>query len=168
MLIKEEKNFLKTIPLSKKAEIKPFHPGIKVIARKLIKRIGIIAPNLDVKFIGASALGISGIGDIDLFVLCPIRQFKKYISVLTAEFGKPRHIAKTFIEWKFLRKGHDVELYLTGPRSGLVPKQMKLFQILKRNPHLCREYQKLKESYDGKSFRAYQKVKYEFYNRVLK
>lgn len=168
MLTKEQKNFLKTIPPSKKSEIKPFHPGTKVIARKLIKRIGVIAPNLDVKFIGASALGISGIGDIDLFILCPIRHFKKYIPVLTAEVGKPRHVAKTFIEWKFLRRRHDVELYLTGPRSGLVPEQIKLFQILKRNPRLRREYQKLKESYDGKSFRAYQKAKYEFYNRILK
>lgn len=168
MLTKDQKNFLKTISPSKRARIKPFHPKIKGIAQRLIRRINVIAPNLDVKFIGASALGISGIGDIDLFVLCPIRQFKKYIKALTAEFGKPRHIAKTFIEWKFLRKGHDVEIYLTGPRSGLVPKQMKLFQVLKCNAKLRREYQKLKESYDGKSFKAYQKAKYEFYNRILK
>lgn len=167
MLIKEQKKFLKTIPPSKKVRIEPFHPRAKGIARRLIKRIGVIAPNLEVKFIGASALGVSGVRDIDLFIICPRRHFKKYAPILTTELGKPRY-AKTFIEWKFSRDGYDVEAYLTGPRSGLVPEQIKLFRILKRNPRLRREYQKLKESYNGKSFRAYQKAKYEFYNRILK
>jgi len=167
MLTEEEKKFLKKIPYSKKVRIKPFNPKIRKIAEKPIKIIQKITPELEIKFMGASALGVAGQGDIDLYILCPSRDFQKYLPVLIDKFGEPKHITKTFIQWSFTKDAHDVELYLSDPTPESMRRQLKTFRILKNSPRLREEYQEIKESFDGKSYRAYQRKKYEFYNRIL-
>ena len=45
--------------------------------------------------------------------------------------------------------------------------QNDIFNILKTNPDILKEYEDLKISLNGQSFREYQRQKYKFYNRVL-
>ena len=46
-------------------------------------------------------------------------------------------------------------------------RQIKVFEILKSDEKLLKEYEELKLSFDGKSYKDYQRAKYEFYNKIL-
>lgn len=164
MLTKDEKDFLAKIPVSKKVEIKQFNSQAKKVGELVVSKIKKKLPNLKVLFMGAIALGIAGQNDIDIYVLSAPGDFDKYLPALKKFFGKPKKTYKTFIEWEFVEGGYQVELYLTE----LPERQIKVFEILKSDKKLLKEYEKLKLFFDGKSFRDYQKAKYEFYNKILR
>ncbi|MCL5010311.1 MAG: hypothetical protein M1289_01785 [Patescibacteria group bacterium] len=46
-------------------------------------------------------------------------------------------------------------------------RQIAVFEALSKNKSLRKKYEKLKESLKDKSFRKYQKNKYEFYHKLL-
>ncbi len=112
---------------------------------------------------GATALGIAGQNDIDIYIVSKPSKFGEYLPALKRLFGKPKSTHKTFIEWSFTKEGFKVEVYLTEPPK----RHVKIYKILKSNKKLLKEYEKLKLSFDGKSYRDYQKAKYEFYNHIL-
>lgn len=163
MLTKDEKDYLKKIPASKKASIKPFDQQAKKVGDSVVSKIKKALPKVKVLFMGSTALGIAGQNDIDIYVLSEPKDFDKYLPNLKKLFGAPKHIHKTFIEWKFDKSGYPVELYLTEPPE----KQIKVFEILKSNKKLLKRYENLKLKFNGKSFRDYQRAKYEFYNQIL-
>lgn len=164
MLTPGEIDYLNKIPNDKVIKIYPYNPKTTEIAQEIIKTIKQTYPNLVVKHMGASALKISGQNDIDIYTLSNSKDFDKYLSGLIKLFGEPLHKHKTFVEWKLKKSGFDVEFYLTEP-----PKEhIKIFELLKSNPNLLKEYENLKESMNGKSFKEYQEKKYEFYHIILK
>lgn len=167
MLTKDELDFLSKIPLDKKVHIFPFNPSATRTAESLIQSINKIYPNLEVKHMGASALGISGQNDIDIYAFSNPADFDKFLSGLTKLFGEPLHRHETFCEWKLKRDGFDIEFYLTAKDSETMQKQIKVFEALNNNKNLLKEYERLKESLNGKSFREYQERKYEFYHKML-
>lgn len=168
MLTKDEKDFLNKIPASKKVNIYPFHSKVKKTVRDLLASIKNVYPNLEVKHMGASALEISGQNDIDIYAFSNPVNFDKYLSGLIKLFGEPLHKHKTFIEWKFKKDNFYIEFYLTAKDSEKMKKQIAVFEILKNDEELLKEYEKLKESIDRKSFREYQEKKYEFYHKITK
>lgn len=167
MLTKDEKDFLNKIPADKKVYIHSFDPKAVKVAEDLIRSINNIHPNLEIKHLGASVLGISGQNDIDIYTFSNPKDFDKFLPGLAKLFGKPFYRHKTFIEWKFSKNGFDIEFYLTSPNSETMKRQIKVFEILKNNKDLLKEYEKLKKSMNGKSFREYQEKKYKFYHRIL-
>jgi len=163
MLTKEEKDYLKKVPASKKVSVKPFDPKAKKVGESIIAKIKKTLPKSKVLFMGATALGIAGQNDLDIYVLAKSRDFSKHLPKLKQLFGNPKNIHKTFVEWNFTENGYPVELYLTEPPE----RQIKVHKILKSNKKLLKEYEDLKLKYNGKSFRDYQKAKYEFYHTIL-
>lgn len=167
MLTNAEERYLLTIPKDKKVTIAPYSTKLSTIAESLINKVKVPFPELDVVFMGASGLGISGQGDIDLYALSPAINFQKYLPTLKQIFGNPEHEHKESVEWAFIIEGINVEFYLTDPQTESMKRQIKVFQILKKNNTLLDEYRILKEKMNGKSMREYQRRKYEFYNRIL-
>lgn len=167
MPTKDELDFLNKIPTDKKVYIYPFDPKVVGVAKNLIRSINNLYPDLEVKHMGASALGISGQREVDIYVFSDPNDFNRFLLGLTKLFGEPLHKHETFCEWKFKRDGFDIEFYLTAKDSETMQKQIAVFEILKNNKDLLKEYEKLKEKLNGKSFREYQKRKYEFYHRIL-
>ena len=45
--------------------------------------------------------------------------------------------------------------------------QMAVFKILKNDKEFLKKYESLKVSMNGKSFKEYQRKKYEFFNKIL-
>jgi len=163
MLTPDEIDYLNKIPKDKKVKIYPFDPKVTEIAEEINNSIHKIYSDLEIKHMGASALKISGQNDIDIYAFSNPKDFDKYLTGLIKLFGKPLHKHETFYEWKFKKDDFDVEFYLTEP-----PKEhIKIFEILKSNLNLLKEYKNLKASMNGKSFREYQEKKYEFYHRIL-
>ena len=133
----------------------------------IVKKIKSRFPNLEVLFMGSAALGISGQRDIDIYALADPDDFGKYLPTFEKMFGEldkqGKYIEKTFVEWKFNKDGYEIEVYLTEPPD----RQIKVYEILRSNNKLLKEYEDLKLSFDGKSYKDYQRTKYEFYNRIL-
>lgn len=167
MVSKDELDFLNKIPADKKVHIFPFDPKITRIASDLIQSINNIYPDLEVKHMGASALEISGQNDVDIYAFSNPSDFDKYLPGLIKLFGEPLHQHETFCEWKFIKGESEIEFYLTAKNSETMQKQIKVFQILKNNKDLLKEYENLKASMNGKSFKEYQEKKYEFYHLIL-
>jgi len=167
MLTPDEIDYLKKIPKDKKVKISPFDPKVTETAEEIINSIKRIYPNLETKHMGASALKISGQNDMDIYAFSDPSDFDKCLPGLIKFFGEPLHKHETFCEWKFKKEGLDVEFYLTAKDSETMKKQIASFEILKNNKNLVNEYQKLKESMNGKPFREYQEKKYEFYHKIL-
>lgn len=167
MLTPDQEKYLLTIPKNKKVKIYPFDPKVRDIANEIIQKIKEFSHNLEVLFMGASALGIAGQGDLDIYILCSPENFDKYLLGLEKIFGKPFKKNPTFIEWGFEKYGHEVQLYLTDPNTESMQEQIQLFNRLKNNSALLEEYENLKLSMDKQSFQEYQRKKYEFYNQTL-
>lgn len=167
MLTTDEIDYLNKIPKDKKVRIYPFNSRVTEIAEEIINSVHRIYPDLEIKHMGASSLKISGQNDIDIYAFSNPNDFEKYLPGLIKVFGKPLHKHKTFIEWGFNKVGFDVQFCLTQKDSPTMQKQIKVFEILKNNPKLLKEYEDLKSSMNGKSFKEYQEKKYEFYHKAL-
>jgi GrpB-like predicted nucleotidyltransferase (UPF0157 family) len=167
MLTSDEKDFLSKIPTDKIVHIHPFDSKTEKTANRIIQEILKIYPNLEVKHMGASALKISGQNDLDIYAFSDPMDFGKYLPGLMKLFGEPLHKHETFIEWKFTKDNFPVEFYLTAKNALSMQKQIKVYDILKSNSSLLKEYEALKQSINGKSFKEYQEKKYEFYHKIL-
>ncbi len=168
MLTKDQKNYLKKIPSDKKVKIYPFSNTATKTAEKIIGSVKEIYPNLEINQMGASALGISGQKELDVYAYSNPSDFNKYLPGLIRLLGKPLNRHNTFVEWKSNKNGFEVEFYLTAPDSETMKQQIMVFEILRANKRLLKEYQELKSRMNGESLRKYQKKKYEFYNKILK
>ncbi len=167
MLTEDQTRYLNTIPKEKTVAIKPHSQQLKDTADDIIKEVKQISPEINIQLLGAVGLGISGQGDLDMYMLHPASDFHLYLDKLVEHFGKPLHQHPDSVEWCFDKDGVEVELYLTDPNSKPMQEQLKIFNLLRENNDLKSEYEKLKSEANGKSFRDYQKAKYEFYNRLL-
>jgi len=166
MLTENQKQYLEKISPDKKVVVKSFDKTTLVIAEELINKIKIVEPNLEVKHLGASALGISGQNDIDISVLCSKDEFNIHKENLSQIFGEPKS-GISIIEWNFEEHGFSVTIYLADPKNSSTAEQINVFEILKNNLTLLKEYETLKELAAKKSYRYYQQKKYEFYNKIL-
>lgn len=166
MLTLGEENYLSTIPPDKRANIVPYNPHIKEVAGGIMRRIKELYPHLDVIHVGASGLGISGQGDIDMCALSPQQDYDRYLPGLMQIFGEPKSRKKS-VGWELIRGNIPIEFYLTDPSSPDMQRQLAVFEKLRSNPKLLREYEQLKESMNGWPLREYQRRKYEFYHKIL-
>lgn len=168
MLTEAQKKYLVTIPEDNIVTIQPFSEEIERTAEEIMSAAKAAVPNLEIRHLGASALVLSGQGDIDMYIFAPANKFEKYIPSLVETFGEPDRRGETSVKWAFEKNGFPVELYLTDPTSDAMRNQMKIFEILRDNSQPRHEYEALKEGLNGQSFRAYQAAKYAFYNELLK
>ena len=167
MLKPDEIDYLNKVPKDKKVKIYPFSSKSTEVAKEIINIIHNTYPDLEIKHVGASALKISGQNDLDIYIFSNPKNFDKYLPGIIEIFGEPLHRHETFCEWKLQKEEFNIELYLTAKDSPTMQKQIKVFETLRDNPDLLEEYEKLKKSMNGKSFKEYQEKKYEFYHKIL-
>lgn len=167
MLTSDEIDYLNKIPSDKVVKIYPYNPQVEKVVITIIDSIQQTYPSLEIIHMGASALKISGQNDLDIYAFSDPKDFNKYLPGIIEIFGEPLHKHETFCEWRFQQKGFDIELYLTAKNSKTMQKQIKVFETLKNDPALLKEYENLKSSMNGKSFKEYQEKKYEFYHKIL-
>lgn len=167
MLTKEEKNYISKIDPSRKVTLYPYNPKGKKLGETIVSIIKKYFPDLEVLFMGSVALEISGQKDIDIYALSDPKNFDTYIPTFEKLFGKidksGTYVKKTFVEWKFQKDGYEIEIYLTEPPE----RQIAVYEILKENKNLREEYENIKSTFNNKSYKGYQKAKYEFYNKIL-
>lgn len=171
MLTKAQEKYLETIPELKIVRIYPWNPKTQVTASKLMHDIKSVAPSLNIFYSGASALGISGVNDLDFTIICPKKDFKKHLPNLIKVLGNPDKIGEENIRWEgenIRRDGFEIDIHMTDPENPALNEHIKLFEILKNNRKFLDEYENLKIKSNGIKFKEYQRQKYQFYNRILK
>lgn len=88
MLTTNQQKFLQKIPENRKVSIKSFDPKARAVATDVIAEIKQTVPGLEILFMGAATLGIAGQNDLDLYILCPEKDFDKYLPKLEMKFCK--------------------------------------------------------------------------------
>lgn len=148
--------------------IQPWTPKIQETAQKLIDAIHSIAPEVEILFMGAAALGLPGKNDIDLDILCNQKDITFYTQKLLPVLGPPKETQDNLTAWEFQFQGFDIDAILSDPSISHVPKQQKVFEILKASPDLLEEYAKLKQACNGMPYSEYENRKKTFFKqRVL-
>jgi GrpB-like predicted nucleotidyltransferase (UPF0157 family) len=151
-----EAKFLEKIPEDQIVEVVPWDPKGLQIAEGVIADIKSVDPEADIIFIGSLPLRIAGQRDIDLSILSQESNFPTHRQKLETVFGQPDKLGKTSIAWHFNRHGYEVGIYLTDPITSEVQRQIDVFNLLKNNPNLLKEYEQIKLSAKDKSYREYQ------------
>lgn len=167
MLTQNQEKYLLKIPEDKKVKIVAYNPKVKEVVNDIKRRVVEGGINLEVAHMGASALGISGQGDIDLYILCNQEDFNTYLPLLEKTFG-PKVPGISINRWDLQIDGFEVEMYLTDLKTPSMKRQVDVFEKLKNNKELLREYESVKLSANNLSFREYMGRKYEFFNKILK
>jgi hypothetical protein len=142
--------------------IQPWAPKTRETVKKLIGRIYEIAPELEVLFMGAAALGLPGKNDIDLDILCAKAELKLYIEKLSPLLGVPKSRSDISAGWSLELDGFEVDIMISDPTLSHVRWQRKRFEILKANPELLAAYKELKQQSDGLPYTEYKKRKHTF------
>jgi hypothetical protein len=165
MLQEGQKAYLNSLPLERlnaPVSIKPYNHKIAEVAERVIKKIRERIPSADVRFMGASALKISGQNDIDIYVLTESYIKDKYIKKLEQVLGKwPER------KWHWYEDNFEISVYISDPDNYKLKEHLDLFKILSTDEGVLNEYEALKFSMNGKTYKEYQVAKYEFYNRIL-
>ena len=168
MLTSEQEKYLSTLPNDKIVHIFPYTPKAKSIAEELIAKVHSRHPEINEGlFCGTAGLGISGQNDLDVDFLIKPEEFGKYLPAFIELFGEPRVHENPVAAWSFEIEGVEVDIWLTDETSQSVKDQHAIFHILQDTPPLRKEYEELKVRFDNKSYKDYQRAKYEFYNRIL-
>lgn len=167
MLTQDEENYLSKIDPMRIVQVYPFDPRGKTLGDEIVAQIKSVLPNANVLFMGSVALEIAGQKDIDIYILSERSSFNNFLPELEKLFGEINkqgdYVKRSFIEWKMQKEGYEIEIYLTEPPQ----RQIDVYNTLKSNDKLRQKYEDLKVSFNGKSYKDYQKAKYEFYNEIL-
>ena len=167
MLTERQIKYLAKVPDDQKMVVKPFNPKGLDVAERIIADIKAIEPGLEVMLLGSLPLKILGQEDIDISVFCIKSEQPQHIDNFKKLLGEPTRIGQNSTGWDFKKEGFNVSVWLTDPTAQTTKDQVKIFNLLKENPELLREYENIKENAKNLTYKEYQKRKYEFYNRVL-
>jgi len=117
--------------------------------------------------IGSLPLRISGQEDIDISVFCIKSEQPKHINSFKKLFGEPTRQTKNSVCWDFQKDGFDVGVWLTDSTTETTKAQVQVFNLLKNNHDLLKEYEKVKLYAKNLTYKEYQTRKYEFYHKIL-
>ena len=167
MLTEGQIKYLATVPEDKKMVVKPWDPKGLDIANQIIMDIKSVEPDLEVILLGSLPLKIAGQEDIDISALCVKSEQPKHLNNFKKLFGEPGRYGENSTGWDFERDGFSVSVWLTDPTADTTKAQIQVFNLLRDNPDLLKEYEKIKLEAKDLSYKEYQVRKYEFYNRIL-
>lgn len=169
MLSEKQKKWLNTLSTSNKVKIVPYNPEVKTVFKQQQEELqSILGKDVTVIHQGASAWGISGKGDVDIYVPVPLKQFNNYFEKLKVAFGEPgSYYNLERVRWNRNIKNIEIEIFLVNQDALFWKDNLIFWDYLKAYPEVLEEYRILKEAADGTSTREYYTRKIIFINRIL-
>lgn len=168
MLTSEQKKWISHLS-TKKVRIIPYNPKVKSVFQKIKKEIQKVLGKVKVVHCGATSLGISGQGEIDLYIPVSKNLFNKYLKKLIQHFGKAGTIYSLrrarFVKYVDSIK---VEIFLINREISDWKNSVKFENYLKQHPEMLDKYRKLKEDGNGLTIQEYYQRKLEFFNQIMK
>lgn len=169
MLSKKQKDWLNHLSDTNKVKIVAYDPRVKEIFEKEKKELqNILGSNAIVLHEGASAWGISGKGDIDIYIPVPVTEFNISFEKLKASLGEPGSFYQDErVRWNKEVNSTEVEIFLVNLDATFWKDSLVFWDYIKSHPETLEEYRKIKEAAEGTSTREYYTRKTEFINKVL-
>jgi GrpB-like predicted nucleotidyltransferase (UPF0157 family) len=136
---------------------------------KIKKQIqSVLGEKINIVHKGATSLGISGQGELDVYIPVPPENFDSMIVSIEKIFGKAGSLYP-LERARFITSVDDtkVELFVINEKRDGWINSCKFEKYLKENSGALEEYKKLKESGQGLSTQKYYRRKVEFINDIL-
>ena len=168
MLTSEQENWILHLNNTKKIKIIPYNPEVKLVFEKIKKEIQKVLGEVKVKHCGATSLGISGQGEIDLYVPVSEKSFNGYLEKLVKHLGKAGSVYP-LRRVRFVKyiSGIKIEIFLINKEIDDWKNCVKFENYLKQHPEILEEYKKLKEESEGLTVQEYYRKKLEFINKII-
>ena len=170
MLTKEQEKWV--LHLSDTDTISIFPYDVKsqeifgTIRKKIEQKIGSRYP---IEQHGATAFGISGQDEIDVYMPVSAEKFESVVKEMQRAFGDPKsYYVERRARFGFRERGKRVDVFPINKETDDWKNLVAFETFLRENPSALEEYRMLKESGHGKSVRKYYQKKTEFINDILK
>jgi GrpB-like predicted nucleotidyltransferase (UPF0157 family) len=167
MISKEQEKWISHLG-DEKIKIVPYNPETKIVFEKVKKEVRDILGEVEVAHHGATSLGISGQGEVDLFIPVPEKCFDYYLKKLIGYFGEPGSIYP-LERVRFVKyiDNVKVEIMLVNKERDGWKNSLKFKNCLEQHPKILDEYRKLKEDASGLTIQEYYRRKTEFFNKIF-
>ena len=170
MLTPAQEQWLNHLSDTGAVTIVPYDPECEEKFKSIKQRIqSVLGNNTEVLHRGASALGISGQAEIDIYIPVSQENFDAAVAEIQKTFGKPYSVypleRTKFI--LFARQTKMEIMVVNQSCKSWIDGELH-FNYLKKHPEALEKYRKLKEEGAGLSNRAYYRRKIEFINEILK
>lgn len=118
--------------------------------------------------LGATSLGISGQGEIDLVIPTSLDHFAEFIEKLKKAYGDPKSFSlNSRVRFNNKIDEIDIEIVIVNQDSEGWKRNIAFDNYLKTHPKALEAYRILKESHDGIGIKDYYRKKIEFINDIL-
>ncbi|MBI4028874.1 MAG: GrpB family protein [Candidatus Blackburnbacteria bacterium] len=169
MLTDKQEKWLEHLSDSDTTKITPFNPQVKNDFLKLKKELeAIVGKDVDITLRGSSSFGISGKGELDIYIPVSLDRFDTILQKLIKAYGKPGSLYPNERS-RFNRFVNDTkaEVFLiNSDADGWL--QLNIFEDwLKNHPEDLQQYEEFKASLEGKSGRACYTEKTAFFNSII-
>ncbi len=169
MITKEQEEWLNHLSDTSSVKIAPFDPESGQKFERIKKEIqAVLGKEAQVLHRGASAMGISGQPEIDIYIPVPPEKFDYTVSLLVGAFGQP-YSAYALERTKFILKRDEIklEIMVVNETCKSWKDNQAFYGYVSAHPDALEQYRKLKEEAGGLSNRAYYRKKIEFINEIL-
>lgn len=152
-----------------KVVTKPYDETAPDKFEKVKERIqAVLGKETQIMHCGATALGISGQDEIDIYLPVPPDRFDSLIHPLKEMFGEPRSLYPLErARFVTLEGGKHIDVFLINQECDGWKNGVKFEAYLRTHPEVLEAYRRLKEDGNGLSTREYYRMKIGFINDIL-
>ena len=167
MLTEQQEKFIASLLPEAIAHVQRYDPQTMTVAGDFCEDLQKSLPYAAIHYFGSTRLGISGENDIDIGIIAGERVVA-YLSTLTSRFGEP-YISEhgAVYRWKITNQKFPIDVFLVEKPTERIQESLDTQQILEARGDLRTQFEKIKQSCNGKSLRDYTRAKFEFFNTVL-
>lgn len=168
MVTEEQEKWLEHLSATDSVKILPADPNapqkFKQIEGKIQKALG----GIPVFHRGASSLGISGQGELDIYIPVSPEVFDSTALALRNLFGEPRSVYP-LDRVAFVTSIEDTkaEVFVINEEGQNWTRSSQFEEYLRAHSEALEEYRILKEEGNGLSTQAYYRKKIEFINQIV-
>ncbi|MCX6716131.1 MAG: GrpB family protein [Candidatus Taylorbacteria bacterium] len=169
MITREQEEWLSHLSDTGSVKIVPFDPKSDQKFENIKRQIqSLLGNETEVLHRGASALGISGQPEIDIYIPVSAKRFDHVVSEMQIKFGKPYSVYP-LERTKFILSvdGTKLEIMVVNESCKSWTNNEIFYEYMKKHPDALEQYRKLKEDAAGHSNRAYYRRKIEFINDIM-
>jgi GrpB-like predicted nucleotidyltransferase (UPF0157 family) len=154
---------------TKPVKIIPYNPKILDLVKEFTKILRkTVGKDVEIQHRGATALGISGEGEVDLYIMVSPKKWLKLLKPLENKFGKPGSIDHEWARFNHTYKGTEFEIMLVHKNCQDNVENRIFFNYLESHTKARKDYEKLKAKYAKVSKREYRLQKDKFVKKIMK
>jgi len=169
MITPEQEEWLAHLNDTDSVKIYSASPQVKEIFEKIKKDLQqVLGENVNILHRGATSLGISGPGEIDVFIPVLPENYDSMINTVANIFGRPRsNYPLKRARFVVYINSSKAEIIVINEKSKDWENSSQFQAYLEEYPEALKAYEGIKEEAEGLSTQKYYRRKIEFINSIL-